>query len=56
MKKKEEGNTLFHQGRHEEAYGVYSHALDIDPLNNLANAKLHCNRALVCSRVSYRSM
>lgn len=44
---------LFRQGNHQEAYKVYSEALDIDPLNTLTNAKLYCNRALVGSKVRW---
>jgi DnaJ family protein C protein 7 len=48
---KEEGNMAFRQGRMEEAHHLYSEALTVDPLNTLTNAKLHCNRALVGSKI-----
>jgi tetratricopeptide (TPR) repeat protein len=50
---KEEGNMAFRQGRMEEAHHLYSEALTVDPLNTLTNAKLHCNRALVGSKVNH---
>ena len=52
LRKKEEGNTLFREGSHKEAYEVYTEALEVDPLNVFTNAKLYCNRALVGSKVS----
>ena len=52
LAKKEEGNTAFKLGRMEEAYRLYTEALDIDHLNTFTNAKLYCNRALVGSKVS----
>ena len=52
---KEEGNMAFRQGRMEEAHHLYSEALTVDPLNTLTNAKLHCNRALVGSKVNHRA-
>ena len=52
MRKKEEGNSYFREGKHEEAYKTYSEGLEIDPLNVFTNAKLFCNRALVGSKAS----
>lgn len=49
--KKEEGNKAFRSGHLQQALDVYSEALSIDRLNVSTNAKLHCNRALVESRV-----
>jgi DnaJ family protein C protein 7 len=48
---KEMGNMAYRQGHMEEAYHLYSEALTVDPLNTLTNAKLHCNRALVGSKI-----
>lgn len=47
--KKEEGNEAFNSGRLNDAYTLYSEALSIDPNNKSTNAKLHFNRATVCS-------
>lgn len=52
IRKKEEGNSLYREGKSEGAYQVYSEALEIDPLNVFTNAKLYCNRALAGSKVS----
>ncbi len=49
---KEEGNSLFKEGKHAEAYKIYSEALEVDSHNTLTNAKLYCNRALVGAKVS----
>lgn len=49
-KKKEEGNTAFNAGQLDEAYRLYSEALEIDPLNKSYNAKLYFNRATVLSK------
>lgn len=51
VRKKEEGNSLYREGRHEDAFQVYSDALEVDPHNVLTNAKLFCNRALVGSKI-----
>ncbi|XP_016122206.1 dnaJ homolog subfamily C member 7-like, partial [Sinocyclocheilus grahami] len=50
--KKEEGNKAFKEGSFEEAYGLYSEALTIDPNNIKTNAKLYCNRATVGSKLN----
>lgn len=50
-KKKEEGNTLFKTGKHQEAYDIYTEALDIDPLNKGTNSKILQNRALCSMRL-----
>lgn len=42
---------MYREGKYEEAYEVYSEALEIDHLNVFTNAKLFCNRALVGSKV-----
>ena len=52
LARKEEGNMAYRQGKMEEAYLLYSEALEIDHLNILTNAKLYCNRALVGSKVN----
>lgn len=49
--KKEEGNEAFNSGRLNDAYTLYSEALNIDPNNKSTNAKLHFNRATVCSKL-----
>ena len=51
--KKEEGNALYKDNKLEEAYDTYTHALQLDPLNCITNAKLYFNRALVCAKVIY---
>merc|ERR1712012_851761 len=48
--KKEEGNTAFKAGNLDEAYKLYSEALQIDQWNHLTNSKLYYNRALVCAK------
>lgn len=42
---KEEGKEAFNSGNFEEAYKLYSKALEIDSCNRIANAKLYFNRA-----------
>merc|ERR1712038_1345417 len=49
--KKEEGNTAFKAGNLEEAYRLYSEALQIDPCNRTTNAKLYFNRATVAAKL-----
>ncbi|UYV68243.1 DNAJC7 [Cordylochernes scorpioides] len=49
--KKDEGNNAFKNGNLQEAYDLYSAALDIDPSNEPINAKLYFNRATVCSKL-----
>jgi DnaJ family protein C protein 7 len=51
MAKKQEGNEAVKNNKLEEAYNLYTNALDIDPLNNLTNAKLYFNRAIVNAKV-----
>ena len=51
--KKEEGNVAFKSGQLEDAYTLYSEALQIDPLNKYTNAKLFFNRATVAAKVNY---
>lgn len=51
LRKKEEGNSLYREGKHEQAFEVYSEALELDPHNVFTNAKLFCNRALVGSKI-----
>ncbi|XP_013778273.1 dnaJ homolog subfamily C member 7-like [Limulus polyphemus] len=50
--KKDEGNEAFKNGHLQEAYELYSCALEIDPSNVYTNAKLYFNRATVCSKIS----
>ncbi|XP_019854968.1 PREDICTED: dnaJ homolog subfamily C member 7-like [Amphimedon queenslandica] len=51
LKKKEEGNTAYKSGSYQEAYEIYSDALQIDPYNRATNAKLYCNRALASQKL-----
>jgi DnaJ family protein C protein 7 len=51
MAKKQEGNEAVKNNKLEEAYNLYTNALDIDPLNTLTNAKLYFNRAIVNAKV-----
>ena len=51
LSKKEEGNVAFRCGQLERALELYSEALAVDPRNTFTNSKLHCNRALVESKV-----
>lgn len=46
---KEEGNGLFKSGKYQQAYDIYTQALEIDPLNKGTNSKILQNRAL-CSK------
>ena len=50
--KKEAGNEAFRAGRHDDAYGLYTEALEIDPYNVFTNSKLYNNRATVSTKVS----
>lgn len=50
--KKDEGNEAFNGGNYEEAFNIYTSALEVDPGNNLANSKLYFNRATVCSKLN----
>lgn len=49
-KKKDDGNAAYKSGRMQEAYDLYTEALNIDPLNKKTNAKLYFNRANVLSQ------
>jgi len=49
--KKEEGNNAFKAGQYQQACELYTEGLSIDKYNKITNAKLHCNRALVESKV-----
>lgn len=49
--KKEEGNEAFKAGKLNEAHGLYSEALAIDPCNKFTNAKLFFNRATVAAKL-----
>uniref|UniRef100_H2YFW2 J domain-containing protein n=1 Tax=Ciona savignyi TaxID=51511 RepID=H2YFW2_CIOSA len=49
--KKSEGNEAFKLCKYQDAYDIYSNALEIDPNNRKTNAKLFCNRALVGSKI-----
>jgi len=42
---KKEGNDAFGASNFEEAYRLYTKALEIDPTNESLNATLYCNRA-----------
>lgn len=48
---KEEGNTFFKNGKHQQAVDTYTRALEVDPTNKGTNSKLLQNRALCYSRV-----
>ncbi len=52
--KKEEGNGAFKSGKLEDAYTLYTEALQIDPFNKYTNAKLFFNRATVAAKVNMR--
>jgi DnaJ family protein C protein 7 len=52
LQKKEEGNTAFKAGQWQEAFDLYTQALDIDPHNVFTNSKLYFNRATVCSKMN----
>jgi len=45
--KKEEGNSQFKDGKYDEAFKLYTEALEIDKFNIKTNAKLYFNRATV---------
>jgi DnaJ family protein C protein 7 len=49
--RKEEGNKAYTTGRFEEAYAIYTEALETDPNNKSVNAKLFYNRAMACSKL-----
>lgn len=51
-KKKEDGNAAYKSNKFQEAYNMYTEALQIDPLNKKTNAKLYFNRATVSSRLN----
>jgi len=51
--KKEEGNNAFKANKLQEALNLYTEALQADPSNQIINAKLYFNRALVYGKVSY---
>lgn len=48
---KREGNRAYRAGKFEEAYTIYTQALETDPNNRSVNAKLFLNRAMVCSEL-----
>ncbi|KAH6946121.1 hypothetical protein HPB50_011759 [Hyalomma asiaticum] len=50
--KKDEGNEAFNKGNYQEAFNIYTSALEVDPSNKLANSKLYFNRATVCSKIN----
>lgn len=52
QKSKTEGNEAFKAGKWQEAYDLYSEALDIDPNNKQINSALYFNRATTCSKLN----
>lgn len=52
MTKKEEGNAAFKAGNSQQAYDLYTEALQIDPNNVFTNSKLYFNRATVCNKMN----
>uniref|UniRef100_A0A6M2DFZ9 DnaJ homolog subfamily C member 7 n=1 Tax=Xenopsylla cheopis TaxID=163159 RepID=A0A6M2DFZ9_XENCH len=48
--KKQDGNDAFKAGKFQDAYTLYTEALQIDPQNVALNSKLFFNRATVLSR------
>lgn len=50
--KKDECNTLYNGGKHEEAHTAYTEALAIDKLNTLLNAKLYFWRATNAAKLN----
>ena len=40
-------------GKYQEAHGLYTEALEIDPANIFTNSKLYNNRATVSSKVRF---
>ena len=44
----------FKSGKLEDAYTLYSEALQIDPFNKYTNAKLFFNRATVAAKVNQK--
>lgn len=48
---KDAGNAAFKASRLQEAYDLYTSALEIDPENEGTNAKLYSNRAAVLQKV-----
>jgi DnaJ family protein C protein 7 len=51
ISRKEQGNKAYIAGRLEEAYAIYTEALEIDPNNKSVNAQLFFNKATVCLRL-----
>ena len=51
--KKEEGNTAFKSQKWQEAYNLYTEALQIDPFNKSTNAKLYFNRGTAAVKVTH---
>lgn len=50
--KKEEGNKAYNSDNFQEAFNIYTSALEVDPNNKLANSKLYFNRANACSKIN----
>ena len=48
---KEEGNTAFKAGRHQQAVDLYGQALEVDPTNKGTNSKILQNRAMAYIKV-----
>ncbi|XP_050501625.1 dnaJ homolog subfamily C member 7 isoform X2 [Diabrotica virgifera virgifera] len=51
-KMKEDGNEAYKTGKFQEAYNLYTEALQVDPFNKKTNAKLYFNRATVLARLT----
>ena len=48
---KEDGNTLFKNGKYQQAFAVYTEALEVDPTNRGINSKILQNRAMCHSKL-----
>lgn len=52
---KEDGNTAFKGGKHQQAVDLYGQALEVDPLNKGTNSKILQNRAVASIKVRWHS-
>lgn len=50
--KKDEGRDAYNAESYEEAYKLYTEALEIDPKNTSTNAKIYFNRATVLAKLN----